>query len=380
MKRTFEMNGKSYNTLTAIAAELGVKRVYPRDFAKYGITEITATANNTIVAISKSVNILDDDATTDDDATQADDTTVQAVVADDKVDTATDMADPLNTGGSAIIFAHATTNGIAVDKVIDIPSQVTTDTTDDATDVKNDTAVADDATDVQNDTAVADDVTTDDVQNDTVVADDVTTDDVQNDTVVADDATDVQNDTAVADDATDVQNDTVVADDATDVQNDTVVADDATDVQNDTADPSQSIISSQPQTEEEQIAQIEKDVVDYVDAAELGKAVKKISLSGLVTMVEHIQGDIWARISNEGIRKMRLIMELKKGYFPTSHPTKSSFSSGASPWKKISTADLITAATATGKTWKDCSNEGILRMRLIMVLKAAGVTADTLLK
>ena len=39
MKKTFEMNGKAYDSMTAIAKELGVKRIYHKDFAKYGITE-----------------------------------------------------------------------------------------------------------------------------------------------------------------------------------------------------------------------------------------------------------------------------------------------------------------------------------------------------
>lgn len=54
MKKTFEMNGKAYDSITAIAKELGVKRIYPKDFAKYGITESskndsadTATDNST---------------------------------------------------------------------------------------------------------------------------------------------------------------------------------------------------------------------------------------------------------------------------------------------------------------------------------------------
>lgn len=54
MKKTFEMNGKTYDSMTAIAKELGVKRIYPKDFAKYGITESskdksadTATDNST---------------------------------------------------------------------------------------------------------------------------------------------------------------------------------------------------------------------------------------------------------------------------------------------------------------------------------------------
>ena len=40
--RTFKMNGKVYASMMEIARELGLKRVYPRDFAKLGIEEITA--------------------------------------------------------------------------------------------------------------------------------------------------------------------------------------------------------------------------------------------------------------------------------------------------------------------------------------------------
>lgn len=41
MKRTFEMNGKSYNSMMDIARDLGVKRVYPKDFDKFGIKELS---------------------------------------------------------------------------------------------------------------------------------------------------------------------------------------------------------------------------------------------------------------------------------------------------------------------------------------------------
>ncbi|QKE56538.1 hypothetical protein [Bacillus phage YungSlug] len=40
-KRTFEMNGVTYESMLAIARELGIKRVYPKDFNKYGIVETT---------------------------------------------------------------------------------------------------------------------------------------------------------------------------------------------------------------------------------------------------------------------------------------------------------------------------------------------------
>lgn len=39
--RTFRMNGKVYTSMMDIARDLGLKRVYPRDFAKLGIEEIT---------------------------------------------------------------------------------------------------------------------------------------------------------------------------------------------------------------------------------------------------------------------------------------------------------------------------------------------------
>lgn len=41
MKRTFKMNDHTYTSMMDIARQLGVKRVYPRDFDKYGIVELT---------------------------------------------------------------------------------------------------------------------------------------------------------------------------------------------------------------------------------------------------------------------------------------------------------------------------------------------------
>lgn len=41
MKRTFSMNGKTYESMMDIAREIGIKRVYPRDFDKYGVVETT---------------------------------------------------------------------------------------------------------------------------------------------------------------------------------------------------------------------------------------------------------------------------------------------------------------------------------------------------
>ena len=49
MKRTFEMNGNQYTSMMDIARELGVKRVYPKDFDKYGIVETTGQVADTKV-------------------------------------------------------------------------------------------------------------------------------------------------------------------------------------------------------------------------------------------------------------------------------------------------------------------------------------------
>ena len=40
MKKVFKMNGKEFPSMMALARELEIKRVYPKDFEKYGITAI----------------------------------------------------------------------------------------------------------------------------------------------------------------------------------------------------------------------------------------------------------------------------------------------------------------------------------------------------
>ena len=44
--RTFVMNNTTYTSMAAIAAELGVPRIRPRDFSKYGIMETTDLDNS----------------------------------------------------------------------------------------------------------------------------------------------------------------------------------------------------------------------------------------------------------------------------------------------------------------------------------------------
>ena len=41
MTRKFKYNGKTYSSMMSIAREIGISRLYPRDFAKYGVEEVT---------------------------------------------------------------------------------------------------------------------------------------------------------------------------------------------------------------------------------------------------------------------------------------------------------------------------------------------------
>lgn len=49
MSRKFSFNGKTYNSIMSIAREIGINRIYRKDFAKYGIEEIVCETNVTPV-------------------------------------------------------------------------------------------------------------------------------------------------------------------------------------------------------------------------------------------------------------------------------------------------------------------------------------------
>ena len=133
-------------------------------------------------------------------------------------------------------------------------------------------------------------------------------------------------------------------------------------------------------TDAELVEDLERDVVD-LEVNEFGDRCRKISTEGLVKMATNVSVNTWDNIANIGIKRMRLIMSLKGAYYPD---YKKSLNSGntAAPtlWKKVSTEDLVAAATEKNAVYKDCENVGIKRMRLIMALKKVGVTAEDLLK
>lgn len=236
MKKTYEMNGKQYNTMMAMAKELGVKRIYAKDFAKYGITEVTV------------------------DDSQKDDVKVAASV--DTQDT-------------------------------------------------------------------VDDVTTDEV-------DDNETADDNKDTEVEDKKDSQKKD-------------------------------------NKKAAPAKKVAEPKKTGTAADIAEVEKNVVD-MDANQLGKAVTNFTTKALETMVKNVDGNLYEGITHEGIRKMRLIMELKKAYFPNEVRK----AAPQSPWKAIDTTKLEKAAKKAKANVVKCDNIGIYRMRLIMALKKAGVDATAI--
>jgi hypothetical protein len=80
-KRTFTMNGNVYTSMAAIADELGVSRIRPKDFSKYGIVENTDDNQDIVPA----------DTTTTDDSTDTVDKAEEAT-AEVKADAA-DAAD-----------------------------------------------------------------------------------------------------------------------------------------------------------------------------------------------------------------------------------------------------------------------------------------------
>ena len=132
-------------------------------------------------------------------------------------------------------------------------------------------------------------------------------------------------------------------------------------------------VNSKSLVHHEAIRKIETDVVD-MELDEFGSIVSKLNVPTLEEMVKHINGYLWDNIHHEGIRKMRLIMELKAGYYPDlvrhSHPHP------PNKWKDISTERLIKAVESLGLKHAEVYHGGIRRMRLIMLLKAAAVSPE----
>ena len=128
------------------------------------------------------------------------------------------------------------------------------------------------------------------------------------------------------------------------------------------------------------VAELEKDVVDLT-FEEFGKRLKKIDNDGILRMTQNVQGNTWDNMTDPRIKRMRMIMEIKAAYYPDDvKKSVGGDKKAKSPWKPLTLENLIDAAKKHNLTYKDCDSESIKRMRIIMELKKAGITAESLSK
>lgn len=104
--------------------------------------------------------------------------------------------------------------------------------------------------------------------------------------------------------------------------------------------------------------------------------IAKFSTEDLISTAEVLGTDTYINISNKGIRRMRIIMALKDHYFPK--PPKAP--SQPSAFKDLSVEQLQQIAKDNNIEYKPCDNTGILKMRIIMALKDAEVTAPEVIR
>lgn len=265
--RTFTMNGNTYTSMMDIARELGVKRVYPRDFDKYGIVETTGQDTQVV----------------------ADDTTAKA---DDNTDTT--------------VAATA--------------------------DVQ-----ADDAVQTQQDDTQAGDI------------------------VKADD----QQTNAQADVADDQKQDDNKADEAN------TKAEDKADDKKD--EPKVDKRFTRKLGTPEQIKEAQENA-GKMDIISFNNYIKHFTVDALVALADAAGVKNWDSITNEPIRKMRLLMEIKAFYYPQDKtPVKPN-----SEWGKVPLADLLALAKKNKLDYKKSDDEKIQRMWVIMAIKAANLTPQDL--
>lgn len=268
--RTFTMSRITYTSMMDIARELGVKRVYPRDFDKYGIVE--TTGQDTQVAV-------DDTVKTDDTQAQVADTADTTVVA---------------------------TDDVQVDDTVQAQ--------------QDDTQVnADDSQQV------------DDTQSD--VTDDQTQD--------ADKADGDAQDTKAEDKKAD--------------------------------EPKVDKRFTRKLGTPEQIKEAQENA-GKMDIISFNNYIKHFTVDALVALADAAGVKNWDSITNEPIRKMRLLMEIKAFYYPQDKtPVKPN-----SEWRKVDLADLLALAKKHKLDYKKSDDEKIQRMWVIMAIKAANLTPQDL--
>ena len=124
----------------------------------------------------------------------------------------------------------------------------------------------------------------------------------------------------------------------------------------------------------EEIAEALK-MAGSVSVDEFSNYIKHFSLSSLVKLAKKSKVNAWNRIENEAIRKMRILMSLKRHFYPNT----STSSRKPSQWKNIPLQNLLDYADAYGLAHRVSDNSNIQRMWVINALNNAGVTPVELL-
>lgn len=122
---------------------------------------------------------------------------------------------------------------------------------------------------------------------------------------------------------------------------------------------------------EEQIKEVQGNVKSMT-LVEFNGFIKHFTVEALEKMATEVGVNLWENISNQPIRRMRLLMELKNYYYPNEKIEVKP----ASCWKKIELQKLIDLATEKKLQFKVVTDEKIQRMSVVMALNNAGLTPD----
>lgn len=122
-KRTFTMNGNTYGSMMEIARELGIKRVYPRDFAKYGIEEVTSTPADDNTAQDKEAT-----ATAATEETKAEDKKIEKEVVKDSDKEDSDMNKTKKAAAQTLEDFSAQLKAMSLDELVALAKKKKVDT------------------------------------------------------------------------------------------------------------------------------------------------------------------------------------------------------------------------------------------------------------
>lgn len=111
-----------------------------------------------------------------------------------------------------------------------------------------------------------------------------------------------------------------------------------------------------------------------MDIISFNNYIKHFTVDALVALADAAGVKNWDSITNEPIRKMRLLMEIKAFYYPQDKtPVKPN-----SEWRKVALSDLLALAKKHKLDYKKSDDEKIQRMWVIMAIKAANLTPQDL--